>query len=121
MVRCPTRLLSIVSAATLLSACAAPQPSQPALANPAPTPELVTVPYPVQDLVHAQGPDAEPFMSIADLAQNMKDATDASYWEGEGTAIRLDETDVIAVTASQPMQQRVVTFLGDVRRFARKQ
>ena len=58
------------------------------------------------------------FIEIADLATNIKEATDPKYWEGEGIEIRTEETGYLIVKASPKMHKQVTKVLADMRRFA---
>ncbi len=58
------------------------------------------------------------FIEIADLATNIKEATDPKYWEGEGVEIRTEETGYLIVKASPQKQKEVAAVLTGMRRFA---
>jgi general secretion pathway protein D len=59
------------------------------------------------------------FIDIADLMNNVKEATDPKYWEGEGGGeIRTEESGFLVVKASPAMQRQVEKVLGDIRSFA---
>lgn len=63
---------------------------------------------------------AEPFVEIANLVGNLVEATDPKYWQGEGTAIRIEELGYLQVTASPRMQAQIRHVLADLRVLAAK-
>jgi len=65
-----------------------------------------------------EGEDPIEGIAIADLVQNLKDATDPKYWETEGVEIRAEEASgLLSVKASAEMQARVRRVLADMRNF----
>lgn len=65
-----------------------------------------------------EGEDPVAYIEVGDLVNNLKDATDPTYWESEGVDLRAEETGFIAVTASPEMHERILLVLNDMRRFA---
>jgi type II secretory pathway component GspD/PulD (secretin) len=65
-----------------------------------------------------EGEDPVAYIEVGDLVNNLKDATDPTYWESEGVDLRAEETGFIAVTASPEMHDRILLVLNDMRRFA---
>jgi general secretion pathway protein D len=65
-----------------------------------------------------EGEDPVSFIEIADLVNNVKEATDPKYWETEGVEVRSEDSGFLAVKASPEMQKLVQQVLQDMRRFA---
>lgn len=66
-----------------------------------------------------EGEDKTYFVEIDILVQNIKEATDPEYWDGDsGAQIDTAEAGYLLVTANPEMQKRVDGVLSDLRRFA---
>jgi len=65
-----------------------------------------------------EGEDPVAYIEIADLVNNVKEATDPLYWEGDTQDIIAEDSGFLAVTASPEMQAKVEAVLNDMRRFA---
>jgi type II secretory pathway component GspD/PulD (secretin) len=65
-----------------------------------------------------EGEDPVSFIEIADLVNNVKEATDPKYWETDGVEVRSEDSGFLAVKASPEMQKQVQLVLSDMRRFA---
>ncbi|MCC7065808.1 MAG: hypothetical protein IT456_23575 [Planctomycetes bacterium] len=65
-----------------------------------------------------EGEDPVSFIEIADLVNNVKEATDPKYWETDGVEVRSEDSGFLAVKASPEMQKQVQQVLSDMRRFA---
>lgn len=66
-----------------------------------------------------EGDEKISFIDIADLVQNLKDATDPAYWDsGDTVEITPEETGYLVVKASPEMHRRIQGVLDDMRRFS---
>ncbi len=65
-----------------------------------------------------EGDEKIAYIDIADLVQNIQDATDPGYWGGDGVEITPEDSGILVVKASPDMQRRIERVLDDMRRFA---
>jgi len=91
----------------------------------APVDAITTEIYPVKDIVFARKTAAtvetrDAYMQLADLVQNLREATDPKYWATDGASIRSEDSGYIEVKASPAMQRMVEQVLADVRSFQAK-
>lgn len=65
-----------------------------------------------------EGDEQVSFIDLADLVENIKEATDPNYWDGDGVDITPEESGYLVVKASPEMQRHISSVLDDMRRFA---
>jgi len=83
---------------------------------PVPRAEIRTETYAVADLLQARGGREVSTIKLEDLVENLQAATDPSYWDASGHAMRADGPDRVQVAASPEMHAKVAMVLDDIRR-----
>lgn len=66
----------------------------------------------------SEGDEKYSYIEIQDLADNIKAATEPTYWDGDGVSVNGEESGYLIVKASPDMQGRIARVLADIRRFA---
>jgi tetratricopeptide (TPR) repeat protein len=65
-----------------------------------------------------EGEEKVAFIELADLVEQLKNATDPKYWESSDVEIKPEDAGFLVIKASPDMQRQIKGVLSDMRRFA---